>query len=216
MIPMSRERIYPVGRKPMNTAIYRRVSSDKQTTASQTPDLQAYAMAQQAAGSVVTWFDDKATGKKMNRPGWDRLMAEVRKGSIKRIVVWRLDRLGRTASGLTRLFDELIAAGVTLVSLRDGIDLLTPAGRLIANVLASVAQYETEVRGERIRAGISAKHARGEKWGNGRPAGSAHKATPEVCAQVRRMATEGESKSAIARVCKLSRQTVYTILGGAL
>src|SRR5271165_2624668 len=137
----------------------------------------------------------------MSRPSWDRLMADVRKGTIKRIVCWRLDRLGRTASGLTRLFDELIAAGVTLVSLRDGIDLLTPAGRLIANVLASVAQYETEVRGERIRAGIDVKRARGEKWGNGRPKGSAHKATPEVCEQVKRMAAEGTKKAVIARVC---------------
>jgi DNA invertase Pin-like site-specific DNA recombinase len=101
----------------------------------------------------------------------------------------------------------------TLVSLRDGIDLLTPAGRLIANVLASVSQYETEVRGERIRAGIDAKHARGETWGNGRPKGSAHKATPEVCEQVKRMVADGTKKAVIARVCKVSRQTVYTILG---
>jgi DNA invertase Pin-like site-specific DNA recombinase len=77
---------------------------------------------------------------------------------------------------------------------------------------ASVAQYETEVRGERIKAGISANHARGEKWGNGRPKGSAHKATPEVVKQVQRTAAEGAKKAAIARVCKLSRQTVYSIL----
>lgn len=209
---MSREQVYPVGRKPMTTAIYIRVSTDKQTTASQLADLKAYAASQESAGAKVAWFEDRASGKKMSRPGWDRLMAEVRKGSIKRIVCWRLDRLGRTASGLTRLFDELIAAGVTLVSLRDGIDLLTAAGRLIANVLASVSQYETEIRGERIRAGIDAKHASGEKWNNGRPKGSAHKATPEVVEQVRKMAADGAKKAAIARVCNLSRPTVYAIL----
>jgi DNA invertase Pin-like site-specific DNA recombinase len=81
----------------MNTAIYVRVSSDKQNTASQLPDLKGYATAQEAACAAVSWFEDKASGKKMARPAWDRLMAEVRKGSIKRIVVWRLDRLGRTA-----------------------------------------------------------------------------------------------------------------------
>jgi DNA invertase Pin-like site-specific DNA recombinase len=213
---VSRNKVYNVGRRPMsNTAIYVRVSTDKQSTASQLADLKSYSDAQEAAGAAVLWFEDKASGKKMTRPAWDRLMAEVRKGTVRRITCWRLDRLGRTASGLTRLFDELIAAGVTLVSLRDGIDLLTPAGRLIANVLASVAQYETEIRGERIRAGIDAKRAAGEKWNNGRPVGSAHKATPEVCKQVLRMAAEKAPKAEIARVCNLSRQTVYTILASS-
>lgn len=66
----------------------------------------------------------------------------MERGEVSTIVVWRLDRLGRTASGLTKLFDELRARKVNLVSLRDGLDLATPAGRLMANVFASVAQYE--------------------------------------------------------------------------
>jgi DNA invertase Pin-like site-specific DNA recombinase len=131
---------------------------------------------------------------------------------VGKIVVWRLDRLGRTAKGLTALFDELVSLKVDFVSLKDGIDLRTPAGRLIANVLASVASYETEVRGERIAAGIAAKRERGEDWGNGRPKGSNHKTTPEVREQVRRMKADRQAIAAIARVCRLSRQTVYQVL----
>ena len=65
----------------------------------------------------------------------------------------RLDRLGRTTKGLTALFEDLVDRKINLVSLKDGLDLSTPAGRLMANVLASVAAYETEVRSERVCAG---------------------------------------------------------------
>ena len=84
----------------------------------------------------------------MDRPAFKRLMEDVKTGKVKTIVVWRLDRLGRTAGGLTVPFDELNALKVNLVSLKDGLDLSTPAGTLMANVLASVAQYETEVRAD--------------------------------------------------------------------
>ena len=64
---------------------------------------------------------------------------------MKQLVCWRLDRLGRTARGLTKLFDELQQLNVGLVGLKEGLNLSTAAGRLMANVLASVAQFETEI-----------------------------------------------------------------------
>jgi len=67
-------------------------------------------------------------------------MEAIQSGKVAKVVVWRLDRLGRTAKGLTALFEELAQKKVNLMSLRDGIDLHTAAGRLMANVLASVAQ----------------------------------------------------------------------------
>ena len=138
-----------------HTAIYLRVSSRSQDTLSQEPDLKRWADAQDDE-SPVRWYRDKFTGKTMDRPGFNRLLADVEAGKVDRVVVWRLDRLGRTAKGLTSLFDDLLARGVDLVSLKDGLDLVTPAGRLMANVLASVAAYETEVRAERIVAGQAA------------------------------------------------------------
>src|SRR5512135_1612902 len=128
-------------------AVYARVSSRSQDTASQEPDLKRWAKGQ---NSPVVWFRDKFTGKSMDRPGWNKLMKAVQEGKVSALVVWRLDRLGRTAQGLTTLFEDLRDRKVNLVSLRDGLDLSTPAGRLMANVLASVAQYETEIRAERI------------------------------------------------------------------
>jgi DNA invertase Pin-like site-specific DNA recombinase len=145
-----------------HVAIYIRVSSKKQDTRSQEPDLRTWEAAY-ANGTPVVWYRDKATGKTMDRLGWKRLEAAIDAGHVQRVVVWRLDRLGRTASGLTTLFDKLIRLGVGLASLKDGIDLSTPAGRLIAGVLASVAAYENEVRYERITAGQAAARAAGKR-----------------------------------------------------
>jgi DNA invertase Pin-like site-specific DNA recombinase len=128
---------------PQEIAIYLRVSGKSQDTASQEKDLQRWAAAQE---EPVSWYRDTFTGTTMCRPGWIQLEKRIRAGEISTIVCWRADRLGRTAPGLTTLFADLIERKVNLVSLQDGIDLLTPAGRLLANVLASVAQFETEVR----------------------------------------------------------------------
>ena len=147
----------------------------------------------------------------MQRPGWSQLEKELRSGGVERVVVWRMDRLGRTAAGLTALFEELRNRKVPLISIRDGFDLFTPAGHMMATVLASVAQYETEVRSERQAAGIAAARASGKRWG-GRVAGSPYKATDEVVRQVLRMASEGVGKAEIARVTGLSRQTIYRII----
>ena len=112
--------------KIMENAIYMRVSKGRgQDTASQKPDLERWAAAQSEPSKVYT---DYQTGKTMDRPGFNRLMADIRTGKVKTVVVWRLDRLGRTAKGLTALFDDLQALKVNLVSLKDGLDLATPAG----------------------------------------------------------------------------------------
>jgi len=116
-----------------HTAIYLRVSSKQQDHASQLPDLERWAAAHD--GHVV-WHKDKFTGKTMDRPGMERLLADLRAGKVERIVVWRLDRLGRTTRGLCQLFDELGERKVDLVSLKDGFSLASPAGRLHARILA--------------------------------------------------------------------------------
>jgi DNA invertase Pin-like site-specific DNA recombinase len=153
----------------------------------------------------------------MDRPGFQRLMADARAGKVKTIAVWRLDRLGRTARGLTQLFEELRELKMNLVSLKDGRDLATPAGRMMANVLASVAQYETEVRAERIQAGLEVAKANGVKLGRNKGDGLGKrivvKLEQETMAKRRRQ--EGQGVSAIARATGLSRPTVYNIFGQA-
>lgn len=196
----------------MATAIYVRVSSRKQDQASQMPDCERFAKGVESEGEQVLWFKDKATGKTMERPGWRRLEEAFRTGKVTRVVVWRLDRLGRTTSGLTALFDELIARKVNLVSIRDGLDLSTAAGRMMAGVLASVAQYETEVRGERTIAGQAVAREHGVHMG--RPVGkhTPIKVTPEQRTIVKRLFAEGESVSGIARTVTLARGTIYAII----
>jgi DNA invertase Pin-like site-specific DNA recombinase len=190
-------------------AIYIRVSSKKQDTRSQEPDLKRWIEAY--ADLPVKWYADKATGKTMDRPGWKRLEEDMLAGKVAKIVVWRLDRLGRTAAGLTALFEELGRRNIGFESLRDKIDLSTAAGRLMANVLASVAAYENEVRSERIRAGQAAARANGKRWGGG-VKGRRIKVTPEQTTTICRLKDEGEKIAAIARATGLSRPTVYDVL----
>jgi DNA invertase Pin-like site-specific DNA recombinase len=193
-----------------HTAIYIRVSSDQQLFRAQLTDLERW---QKANPDVeVREFRDRATGTTMDRPGWARLWSDVEAGKVSRILVWRLDRLGRTAAGLTALFEALQARQVGLVSIRDSLDLSTPSGRLMANVLASVAAYETEVRSERVRAGIEAARAEG-KTGGGRQAGCRNENTRAKQSAVQKLRAAGESISAIARATGLSRPTVYSLLG---
>jgi DNA invertase Pin-like site-specific DNA recombinase len=126
--------------------LYLRVSSKSQDTASQEAELKRWATTRD---EPVEWYRDSFTGKTMERPGFGRLERKIAAGNVSTLVVWRLDRLGRTAKGLTALFDDLIQRKANLYSVRDSLDLSTPAGRLMANVLARVAAYETEVRSER-------------------------------------------------------------------
>jgi len=191
-----------------HVAIYLRVSSKSQDVASQEQDLKRWAATRT---EPIEWYRDSFTGKVMDRPGFNRLERQIAAGNVSTLTVWRLDRLGRTAKGLTALFDDLFQRKVNLISLRDGLDLSTPAGRLMANVLASVAAYETEVRSERQMAGITAAKAKGVKFG--RPPGTKRSRIPEA----KRTAifdhkAAGWKISDIARAVGLARKTVYSVL----
>jgi len=191
-------------------AIYVRVSTLKQDARSQEPDLLRWIEAF-ANGAEVKWYRDKASGKTMDRPGWRKLEEEIEAGKVAKVVCWRLDRLGRTASGLTTLFDSLRSRGIGLVSVKDSLDLATPAGRLMANVLASVAAYENEVRSERIVAGQEVARANGKRWG-GRKAGHRVKVNDDQVETIRRLYAEKKPIAAIARTVALSRPTIYHVL----
>ena len=148
----------------------------------------------------------------MDRPGFRQLVRDMETGLIDTLVVWRLDRLGRTAKGLIGLFDDLVHWKVNLISLKNGFDLATAPGRLMANILAGVAAYETEVRAERILAGQAAARTRGARCGGSRPR---HRlsVTAEQIACIHRPRSEGKGIAVIDGSTGLSRPTVYRILG---
>ncbi len=191
-----------------HTAIYVRVSTTGQDHASQLPELKRWA---QAHDGAIRWYRDKFTGRTMDRPGMSKLMSGLGTGKVGRIVAWRLDCLGRTARELCQLFDELRSRNVDLVSLRDGFSLKSPSGRLHARILASVAEFETEVRAERIRAGQAAARAKGKRWGGSKP-GRYVKVTPAQVRAITRMVNRGEHITKVARITGLSRPTVYRVL----
>jgi DNA invertase Pin-like site-specific DNA recombinase len=190
------------------SAIYVRVSTRDQSHASQLPDLERWVSAHD--GQVI-WFKDSFTGRTMNRPGMDQMLDALRSGKLERIVVWRLDRLGRTTKGLCQLFDELRERRVDLVSLKDGFSLESPAGRLHARILASVAEYETEVRAERVAAGQAVARNKGKRWG-GSEKGWRWRVTDDQLQAIREMRSAGKKITQIARVTGLSRPTIYSVL----
>ena len=190
------------------SAIYCRVSSRDQSHASQTPELERWA---EAHAGAVKWFRDKFTGRTMNRPGMDDLLEQLRAGRLERIVVWRLDRLGRTTKGLCQLFDELTERKVDLASIKDGFSLASPAGRLHARILASVAEYETEIRAERVAAGQAVARRKGKSWG-GSVAGWRWRVSDAQQAAIVEMHAAGKPITQIARITGLSRPSVYRVL----
>ncbi len=190
-------------------AVYARVSSSSQSLDAQVVELETYVKAFYA-GSTVKWFKDVATGTTMERPAMDELMSAVYKGKIDCLIVWRLDRLGRSASGLTKLFDELSCRNINLISLKESLSLESPASRLICGVLASVASYENEIRKERQTLGIN--HAKALKKYTGGKTGRKWQVTKDNEGAVKKLREAGESISAIARLTKLSRPTIYKLL----
>lgn len=193
------------------TGFYVRVSSERQDTASQLPELKAVAAQLEAAGETIRWYEDHFTGKTMKRPDWQRLESDMRSGVIGKIVIWRTDRLGRTTAGLSQLYRFLIDRGIDFRSLRESFDLLTPAGRLTAHVVAAAAEYETEVRHERVRAGIAAAKAEGRTWGGYQGSGIAAKVKAQL-PKVKRMHTAGIDKKTIATACGLDRGTISRLV----
>jgi len=192
-------------------AVYTRVSSSLQSTRSQEKDLKKWISAYTGKSDRVHWFSDKASGKTMNRKEWDKLYKRIVTNRVECLVVWRLDRLGRTASGLTKLFEELNKYKVKFISIRDSIDLSKPSGRLIANVLASVAAYETEVGSERIRAGQLIAKAKGVRWG-GSNKGRLTTISRERAIAAIRMKKDGVKVCKILRTLKMNAPTFYRII----
>jgi DNA invertase Pin-like site-specific DNA recombinase len=173
---------------------YARVS-----TGEQNPDLQLDAL---TAAGCARVFSDTASGALDKRPQLDALLDYVRLGDV--LVVWRLDRLGRSVRHLTETVNTLAERGVGFRSLTEGIDTTTPAGKLIFHVFAALAEFEREIIRERTRAGLDAARARGRKGGR-RP-----KMTPAKLATARQL-YDGKAHTVeqIAEIVGVSRATLY-------
>ena len=154
-------------RKPTRVALYARTpTADKgQDIGLQTDELTALA-AQRGWNVVRTYEDEGLSGSKTTRPGLDAMLADAQAGRFDVVVVFKLDRLGRSTSHLLHVLDLLKGWGVGFTSVRDpGIDTTTPQGRLLLHLLASFAEFERELARERIIAGVRRAQAKGTHCG---------------------------------------------------
>jgi DNA invertase Pin-like site-specific DNA recombinase len=181
---------------------YARVSTEHQSLDQQLDALTA------AGVDTDRVYTDKLSGAsaRAQRPGLDALLDYAREGDA--IVVVGIDRLGRNAAEVMTTIRELGERGIVLRSLREGVDTATAAGRMVAGVLASLAELELELGKERRTASRDARRARGQAIG--RPKAL----TDEKTALARRMHDSGESATTIAATLGVSRATVYRVLSG--
>jgi len=149
----------------MRVALYARVS----TLNGQHPEMQLGELREYASHREweITWeyVDEGVSGAKESRPSLNRLMADAHQRRFDAILVWKLDRFGRSLKHLVNTVADLEALGITFVSLRDNIDLSTPSGRLMFQIIGAMAQFERELIGERIRAGMRRRKLDGFRLG---------------------------------------------------
>ncbi|RAH27070.1 recombinase family protein [Pantoea agglomerans] len=172
---------------------YIRVSTNDQNT-----DLQRIAL-QSADCELI--FEDRISGKTSDRPGLKKALRCLQPGDT--LVVWKLDRLGRSMRHLVMLTEELRERGVNFRSLTDSIDTSTPMGRFFFHVMGALAEMERELIVERTRAGLAAARDKGRVGGRRR------KMTAETVERARRMLAQGATLLQVSLVLDVSEKTIY-------
>jgi DNA invertase Pin-like site-specific DNA recombinase len=188
---------------PLRVGLYARVSThDQQTLPLQIRALREYAA--KRGWTIVAQIKEVGSGASQ-RELRTTLIAAARRRDIDVVMVWRLDRWGRSVADLVSTLQELQHLGVGFVSLTEALDLTTPAGRAMAGLLAVFAEFEREILRERVRAGLAHARLNGKRLG--RPPSVVHKAI-----EIRKLYRQGISKSEIARRLRIGRTSVRRLL----
>ncbi len=188
-----------------NIIIYVRVSTDKQTSGSQIRELREYSKRRGWGSPEV--IEDKASGATSSREGLDRLMDMIRRGKVDAVLVFKLDRLGRSLQHLAQIINEMMTHKVALIVPGQGIDTSNdnPAAKLQLSILGAVAEFEREVIKDRVNAGIARAREKGVRLG--RPATLAsHQA------EALRLSAEGMSGRKIAVALGVPVGSVFHLL----
>ena len=169
----------------MRVALYARVS----TLNSQHPEMQLSELREYAARRgwqvIGEYVDEGVSGAKESRPALNRLMADAHRRKFDAVVCWKIDRFGRSLKHLVNALADLDAYGVAFVSLKDNLDLSTPSGRLMFQVIGAMSEFERALIQERVRSGLRIARARGTRLGRPR--------TVVDAAQVARLRASGAS-----------------------
>jgi putative DNA-invertase from lambdoid prophage Rac len=191
------------GKTELRVGLYARVSTqDQQTIPLQTRAMREYAS--RRGWRIALQVKEIGSGA-IRRERRETLLQAARRREIDVVLVWRLDRWGRSVTDLLATLQELEHLGVGFVSLTEALDLTTPAGRAMAGLLAVFAEFEREILRERVRAGLAQARQNGQRLG--RPLTAALKA-----GEVRQLHRHGISKAEIARRLEIGRTSVRRIL----
>jgi DNA invertase Pin-like site-specific DNA recombinase len=152
------------GGNSMRTAVYSRVSTLVQHPEMQLAELREYA-SRRGWEIVSEYLDEGVSGSRERRPQLDRLMADAHRRKFDAVLVWKIDRFGRSLRHLVNALADLDAYGVAFVSLRDNLDLSTPSGMLMFQVIGAMSEFEKSLIIERVRAGLRNAVARGVRLG---------------------------------------------------
>src|SRR6266478_6239495 len=153
-------------RKAMRTALYARVStSDK----GQDPEMQLRELREHCERRgwtiVGEYVDVGVSGSKDSRPELNKLVADAHRRKLDAVLVWKLDRFGRSLKHLVNSLAEFESLGIAFISLKESLDLTTPAGRLMFGIISAMAEFERDLIRERVRAGIANRRAKGLRVG---------------------------------------------------
>ena len=173
---------------------YARVSTDEQTTALQLDALRG-------AGCTII-HEDSASGALRSRPGLDQALADLRSGDT--LVVWKLDRVGRSLSHLLQLAETLRKRGIALRSLTEQLDTGTASGTLLYSVLGAVAEFERDIIRERTRGGMAAAKSRGVRLGAPK-----RRFAPGQIEEAKRLFARGDSVNSVARALGASKARLW-------
>ncbi len=199
-------RVFGQPRKParmFRAALYSRVSTNDQHTLSmQSRNMREYAA--RRGWSIAMQVREVGSGA-AQREAREKLLDAARRREIDIVVVWRLDRWGRSVTDLLATLQELEHLGVGFVSLTEALDLTTPSGRAMAGLLAVFAEFEREILRERVRAGLADAKRNGQRLGRPMTAGL-------HADKMRKLHRAGVSKAEIARRLRIGRTSVRRIL----
>lgn len=187
--------------KIVRAALYARIS-----TRDQSPDMQVEALLAEAErrGWVVhdTYIDRGVSGAKDKRKELDRLMADVRRGDIGAVMVWKFDRFARSTRHLLSALDEFQGRNVSFVSMSENIDTSSALGRAMFTIVAAVAELERDLIRERVQAGVDRARKHRSTWGRPR------RWTPEQAERARQLREAGRSWREVAMAVGLKVRTL--------
>lgn len=191
----------------MKVGLYGRTStSDKgQDIELQLKDLRTYAQARE--WKIFDEYKDVGqSGSKERRPELDRLLNDAKKRRIDGILVWKLDRFGRSLKSLVTTLEELKDLGIQFASYTENLDFSTPAGRAMANLIGVFAEFERDLIRERVKAGLQNAKSKGMRLGR------RSKIDTELLETVRHMRDRGMSLGQIAKAVRVSKTLVHKTL----